>query len=479
MIPPYVPVWCKSNFSFLEGASHPHELVETAHRLGIPALALTDRDGIYGIVRAHVRARELGVQLIIGSQITIEDGSEILLLASNRCGYGQLCRLITRGRLRSPKGQCSVSWREIYEHAADLLALWGGDGSLIAGEAEPDAVGQGLREAFGDRLYAMVARHRRADEIRSEARLRERAARFRIPTVAAVEVLYHTPARRQLQDTLTCIRHGIALPAAGGRTRPNAEHSLLAPHGFASLFADDPGSAMRTEEIASRTDFRLDELRYRYPSERLPDGKTSFEWLAQLTLEGARNRYPGGTPPRVKESIDKELALIDELDYCGYFLTMYEIIRYCRANRILCQGRGSAANSAVCYCLGVTAVDPSRIDLLFERFLSRERAEPPDIDLDIMHERREEVIQHVYAKYGRSHAAMVANVIRYLPQRGCFTASSRPGAARCPGTRLLPPLGPDPGDPELPSPPLDPSGRLPPRPPAGPRPGADRERRHG
>jgi error-prone DNA polymerase len=276
-----------------------------------------------------------------------------------------------------------------------------------------DAIDPGtLREAFGDRLYALAARHRRAEEGEAEARLRERAARFGLPVVAANEVLYHTPARRPLQDVLTCIRHGVALHEAGRRLRPNAEHALLTPHAFGGLFHDDPGAVARADEVAARCTFSLAELRYRYPLEKLPDGTSASAWLRQLTFDGARRRY-GEVPADVAAQLDKELVLIDELDYGGYFLTMWEIVEFCRRSNILCQGRGSAANSAVCYCLGVTAVDPVRMGLLFERFLSRERAEPPDIDLDIEHERREEVIQHVYAKYGREHAAMVANVISY------------------------------------------------------------------
>jgi error-prone DNA polymerase len=377
----FAPLWCKSNFSFLEGASHPGELVERAHRLGIESLALTDRDGVYGIVRAHVRARELGVHLIVGSQVSIDGGERVLLLAQDRVGYANLCRLLTKGRMRCPKGESRVFEEEVYEHAGGLLALWGGGG-------EPAE----LKEAFGDRLYAVLARHRQADEVSKEAQLRENGP---------------------LQDVLTCIRHGVTLPTAGRRTKPNAQHGLLAPHALGELFEDDPASVERTLEIAERCTFTLDEIRYRYPSERLPDGKTSSEWLKELTFLGAKERYPDGVPKRVRDLIQKELTLIDELDYCGYFLTMWEIVRFCREKGILCQGRGSAANSAVCFCLKVTAVDPARIDLLFERFISKERAEPPDIDLDIMHERREEVIQHIYLKYGRSRAAMVANVIRY------------------------------------------------------------------
>ncbi|MCY4660856.1 MAG: error-prone DNA polymerase [Acidobacteria bacterium] len=449
----YVPLRCRSHFSFLDGASRPDELVEQAHALGIEALALTDRDGVYGMVRAHVKAKELGVRLIVGAEVTVWDAaaeaggaadgavdaidaagggavdaarvragatvdaatptSTCVLLAADRTGYANLCRLITAGRLRRPKGESRVTWPEVCERAAGLVALWGGERSLLVRDAEPRAVAGPLREAFGDRLYAMVTRHRRAEEVRQEACLRRHAERAGLPLVAATEVLYHSPARRDLQDVLTCIRHGVTLAAAGRLTRPNAEHDLKAPQALAGLYADEPVLVERTREVASRCTFSLSEIRYRYPAERLPDGRTSSAWLRELTLRGARERFRAGVPPAIREQIDRELALIDELDYGGYFLTMWEIVRYCRQEGILCQGRGSAANSVVCYCLGITAVDPTRVDLLFERFLSRERHEPPDIDLDIMHDRREEVIQHVYRKYGRDRAAMVANVVRY------------------------------------------------------------------
>ena len=419
---PYVPLWCRSNFSFLDGASHPDELIERAHALGIEALALTDRDGVHGVVRAHVKAKELGVRLIVGAEVTVGPAaaggagppSACVLLAANRTGYANLCRLITAGRLRRPKGESRVTWPEVCERAEGLVALWGGDRSLLVRDADPGAAAGALREAFGDRLYALAARHRRAGEARREARLRRRAESAGLPLVAATEVLYHTPERRDLQDVLTCIRHGVTLAAAGRRIRPNAEHDLKSPRRMARLFADDPALVERTREVAARCAFSLSEIRYRYPAERLPEGRTSSGWLRELTLRGARERFgAAGAPPDVRERIDRELALIDDLDYGGYFLTMWEIVRFCRQEGILCQGRGSAANSVVCYCLGITAVDPTRVDLLFERFLSRERREPPDIDLDVMHTRREEVIQHVYRRYGRGRAAMVANVVRY------------------------------------------------------------------
>jgi error-prone DNA polymerase len=413
----YVPLWCKTNHSFLEGASHPEELVEAAQALGLPALAVTDRDGVHGLVRAHVTARQLGVPLIAGAQASLDDGTQIVLLAQDRGGYANLCRLLTAGRRRSAKGECAVSWAEVCAHAPGLLALWGGGAaegrSALTAPAAPDAIAGDLRDAFGDRLYALLARHRWAEEVQAEATLRERAARYGLPLVAATEVLYHTPARRPLQDVLTCIRHGVTLEGAGRRLRPNAGHALRAPAAMARLFADEPGALARTAEVAARCSFGLEQIRYRYPSERLPSGLTSAQWLRRLAREGAAGRYPQGVPADVRAQIEKELDLIEELDYPGYFLTMWEIVQFCRRSGILCQGRGSAANSAVCYALGITAIDPARMNLLFERFLSRERADPPDIDLDIEHNRREEAIQFVYDTYGRSHAAMVANVIRY------------------------------------------------------------------
>jgi error-prone DNA polymerase len=399
---PYVPLFCKTNGSFLEGASHPEELVEEAHRLGLRSLAVTDRDGVYGIVRAHLKALELGVHLIIGSQVTADDGATLVLLAGSHEGYRNLCRLVTRGRLRSEKGTSRISWQEVAEHQEGLLALWIGEGPLAL-----------LKEAFGERLYALATRHRRDLDVPHEKRLREKAGRYDVPVVAGLEVLYHHRERRDLQDVLTAIRNGTTVRTAGRLLKPNAEYALKTGIAFRDLYADDPGAVERTLSVAERCEFSLKDVRYRYPAERLPEGSTTSAWLEQLTFEGARWRYGGEVSDGMRRQLRKELDLIQDLDYGGYFLTMYEIVQYCRRNEILCQGRGSAANSAVCYCLGITAVDPVRMGLLFERFLSKDRAEPPDIDLDIMHQRREEVIQFVYEKYGRDRAAMVANVIRY------------------------------------------------------------------
>ena len=426
--PPYVPLWCKSNFSFLEGASHPEELVQHCRKLDIPALVLADRDGVHGVVRAHVETAngettsDRTPRLIVGSQITVADDPDdpsdrkatLLLLAQSRAGYANLCQLISTGRLRCPKGECRIGWQEVADRADGLIALWEGRHLLAAEDEELWRRRTAwLGEAFRSRLYGLVTRHRLPDDARIERRLTSLCSGLALPLAAATEVLYHHRGRRPLQDVVTCIRHRTTLNGAGTLLRPNGEHDLKSPQAFARLFADRPELVGATREIADRCPFSLADLRYRYPSERLPAGHTSAEWLRSLTFAGARTRYGGQVPQEVAAQLDTELAVIEELDYCGYFLTMHEIISFCRDQGILCQGRGSAANSAVCYCLGITAIDPVRMRLLFERFLSRERAEPPDIDLDIGHRRREEVIQFVYRKYGREHAAMVANVIRY------------------------------------------------------------------
>jgi error-prone DNA polymerase len=314
----YVPLWCKSNFSFLEGASHPDELIEEAYRLGLPALAVTDRDGSYGIVRAHVKARELGLKLIVGSQITLEDESVIILLAQDRRGYANLCRILTAGRLRSEKGESVITWDEICRHGNGLIALWGGDQSLVVHEVEPNEVAGNLRDAFGDKLYGMVTRHQLEDEVVQEARLRERAKRYGFQLAAANEVLYHAYVRRPLQDVLTAIRYGIPLAFCGLKLKPSAEYVLQSPYMFARLFSDDPASVMRTQEIADRCKFSLTEIRYRYPAEHMPDGTTSTEWLRQLTFEGAHQRCGRDIPADVADQLEKELKIIEALDYPGY-----------------------------------------------------------------------------------------------------------------------------------------------------------------
>jgi len=401
----YVPLWVKTNHSFLEGASFPEELVERAHELGLPAIAITDRDGVYGLVRAHMRAKDLGVRIITGAQLTLDvDGyaHHVIALAKTRRGYADLCRALSRGHTRCEKGQSLVHASDL-EEARDLFFLC----------TTPESLRVLHRSHRPSSLFALCARHFRDHERPLERALRDVARELDVGVVGANEVLYHEKIRRPLQDVLACIRGGKVLSEAGHTIRGNAEHDLKGAKQMARVFDDNPDCLRLTLDIAEQCSFSLDDIRYRYPEEKLPSGRTEQSWLRELTFQGARNRYGGDVPSDVRSQIERELTIIRSLDYGGYFLTMYEIVQYCRESHILCQGRGSAANSAVCFCLGITAIDPVRMDLLFERFLSVERAEPPDIDLDIEHDRREEVIQHVYEKYGRRRAAMVANIIRY------------------------------------------------------------------
>jgi error-prone DNA polymerase len=452
----FVPLWVKSNGSFLEGASQPEELVARAHELGLPAIALTDRNGFYGSVRAHMKHAELAKlahgacrsnqegrsdvsvpRAILGAEVTVLDVANdtrvvdntgalpgtrrVVLLAENRVGYGRITRLLTRGHARAEtKGAARVTWDDVRTLASeDVVALAPDASSLFA-----------LADSHRGRLYAMLTRHLESGDDARERLLREAAAHASIPTIAQREVLYHDRSRQPLQDVLTCVRHGVTLSTAGTLLRPNAEHDLPDLRTMLSLFRDDPVSVHRSGEVADRCRFHLGLLRYRYPAEKVPHGQSEKGWLRELTFEGARVRYPRGIPDDCLEQIEKELALIEELDYGGYFLTMWDVVRFCREANILCQGRGSAANSIVCYCLGITAIDPVRMDLLFERFLSRERAEPPDIDVDIEHDRREEVIQYVYERWGRGYTK--ENIPEVPLTWGALRRGSEapPGAAR-------------------------------------------------
>ncbi|MEM7137074.1 MAG: error-prone DNA polymerase [Myxococcota bacterium] len=401
----YVPLWVKTNHSFLEGASFPEELVDRAHALGFPAVAITDRDGVYGLVRAHMRAKDLGIRVIAGAQLALDinDVSHpVVALAKSQIGYAGLCRALSLGHARCDKGEAKVLISDL-EEVRDVFFL----------STTPQAL-RSLHEKHGPAAsMALCTRHLRDHERPKERLLRQEAKALGADVVGGNEVLYHERSRRPLQDILSCIRGGKVLCQAGHTIRANAEHHLKDEADMAFLFADDPACLRRTLHLAEQCQFSLDDIRYRYPDERLPNGQTEQSWLQELTYQGARNRYGGMIPSDVHVQLERELTIIQKLDYGGYFLTMHEIVQFCREQHILCQGRGSAANSAVCFCLGITAIDPVRMDLLFERFLSIERAEPPDIDLDIEHDRREEVIQHVYEKYGRRHAAMVANIIRY------------------------------------------------------------------
>jgi error-prone DNA polymerase len=412
----YAELHVTSNFSFLRGASHPEELVAAAAALGHRAIAITDRNTLAGVVRAHAVARLAEIRFVVGARLDLDDAPSLLCFPTDRAAYGRLSRLLTTGRRRAPKGECRIGLADVLAHGDGqiLVALppeeMTGDKAQAAAFA---AAAETLGTEFGGRLYLAAHKLYRGGDDRRLKALAAFAAERRIPLVAVGDVHAHLAARRPLQDVLTCIREGCTLPTAGFRLHANAERHLKPPDEMARLFRAYPEAIAASVEIAERCRFSLDELRYEYPVDPVPDGRTPQEELVRLTWEGAARAFPDGLGDKLTAQLEHELALIESLDFAPYFLTVFDIVRFARGRGILCQGRGSAANSAVCFCLGITAVDPSRIDLLFERFVSAERNEPPDIDVDFEHERREEVIQYVYAKYGRDRAGMTATVIRY------------------------------------------------------------------
>jgi len=433
----YAELHCLSNFSFLRGASRPEELVERAAKLGYAALALTDECSVAGVVRAHVAAREHDVKLIVGAEFRLEDGLRCVLLARDRAGYGRLCRLITRGRRAAKKGEYRLCRRDFEEITAGDRG-WGlgvSDAAGVASEfrlspnpypltpllclwlpaTQPDAAAaRWLTTLFPGQLWIAVELLTTGRDRRRLEQLQSLGRELELPLVAAGDVHMHSRGRRALQDVLTATRIGTTVEQAGLALFPNGERHLRPIPRIAELHP--PELLAAAVEIASRCTFSLDELRYEYPREIVPEGYTPAAWLRRLTEEGASHRWPEGVPAPTRLAIEHELTLIAELEYEPYFLTVHDIVRFARSRHILCQGRGSAANSAVCFCLGITEVDPARMSLLFERFISRERNEPPDIDVDFEHERREEVIQYIYAKYGRERAALTATVISYRPR---------------------------------------------------------------
>ena len=490
---PYFELHCKSNFSFLRGASHADELAARAVQLQYAGLAVTDRNTLAGVVRAHAAAKESGLKLIVGAELVPVDAPPVVVWVTDRAAYGRLSRLITVGRRRAEKGECQLTLDDIAAHAEGLLAgvvphaeqgescglhatsriqhppsnivhptscilhpsglerfsdgrsdLARQDPPLppltkkgkhaavrysdmknsletdaaVTASAAPEATQHfaSYREIFGDRAYLLAELHRGADDRRRLAELVELSGRSELPLVAAGDVHYHVAARMALHDVLTAIRHGTTVDQCGSWRFANAERHLRELDEITKLFAEVPDAVSRTGEIGRQCRFSLDELRYEYPEELAPRGQTPMEYLARLTWQGAHQRWPQGVPDKVRRQLKHELQLIEELRYEAYFLTVWDLVRFARDRDILCQGRGSAANSAVCYCLGVTAVDPDQTDLLFERFVSRERDEAPDIDVDFEHERREEVLQYLYEKYGRERAGMTAEVIRYRPR---------------------------------------------------------------
>ncbi|HTT04303.1 MAG TPA: error-prone DNA polymerase [Steroidobacteraceae bacterium] len=431
----YAELHALSNFSFLRGASHPAELVQQASTLGYRALALTDECSLAGVVRAHEALQDLPeaerqrLRLIIGAQFRTSCGMTLVLLAPSQRAYAQICQLITLGRRRSPKGEYRLMRADFESGLCECLALW----ALPDQPGQPGAIetemqqARWLRDFFPGRGWLAVELHRGAHDAERLVRAQALGQALELPLVAAGDVHMHVRERRALQDVLTAIRHGCTIDTVGWRLHPNGERHLRALTELAQLYP--PGLLSESVAIAERCSFSLAQLRYEYPAELVPPGLTASEHLRALTETGAARRWPGGIPSAVRELLGRELALIAELGYEHFFLTVEDVVRYAREHRILCQGRGSAANSAVCFALGITDVDPARMSLLFERFISRERNEPPDIDVDFEHERREEVMQYIYRKYGRERAALAATVICYRTRSAIRDVARALGAA--------------------------------------------------
>jgi len=444
-LPPYVELHCVSNFSFLRGASHPEELAEHAHAQGYAGLALTDECSLAGVVRAHLQAKALGLPLLIGAEFSLQGlgqtidlrsaafdsrhpAARMVLIARNREGYGQLSELITRSRMRETKGRYRLSPEDFQNGLSGCLGLLlPSPGFGLAADAAPSgtpdpetalelllAQACWLREHLAGPLWIAVQLLSRGHDMALLARLRLASIRSGLPLVAAGDVHAHRRSRRSLQDVLTATRLRRPVHELGFTLAANAEQHLRSRLRLAQLYPAD--LLEETLEVASHCHFSLDSLRYEYPEEIVPPGHDASSWLRTLTLEGATSRYPQGLPEAVRQQLDYEFALISELHYEPYFLTVADIVQFARGRGILCQGRGSAANSAVCYCLGITEVDPARGNLLFERFISRERNEPPDIDVDFEHHRREEVIQYLYTRYGRDRTALAAAVSTWRPR---------------------------------------------------------------
>jgi error-prone DNA polymerase len=486
----YVELHCKSNFSFLEGASHADELFQRAQELGYSGLAITDRNTLAGLVRAHTAAKDSNVRLIVGCELHPVDGPPLVVWPSDRTAYGRLCRLLSRGRLRREKGSCELRWQDIADLNKGLIAgmllrqpvvdelppadmqffadeqsfPWESKDDIISAstiqpqtELQPTGNLQAaakahplrpfdpdhfhgpssrqfqfpatdfdarddhawlawlaiFRELFGDRAYLMAELHRGVDDRAKIERFDKLSQRAHVPMVASGDVFYHVSERALLHDCLLATRFNSTIEQVRTERLSNAQQHLRSLASIAKMYRQFPEAIDRTNEIAVRCQFGLDQLRYEYPVELAPDGQTPIDFLKRITWEGAKKRYASGVPARIIGMLRHELNLIAELKYEAYFLTVWDLVRFARQRGILCQGRGSAANSVVCYCLGVTSVDPNRLDLLFERFISRERNEAPDIDVDFEHQRREEVLQYIYEKYGRHRAGMTATVITY------------------------------------------------------------------
>ena len=416
----YTELQVTTNFSFLRGASHPEEFVEQAASFGYKEIGITDRNSLAGIVRAYVAAKSMDIRLLSGCRIDLLDGLSLLVFPTNQYGYSQLSGLLTIGNLRAEKGECHLYKADVYHQLKDVSLIAVAPDTLnTVFDFDPSFEKQldQYHEVFGRRLYLAITRRYMGDDAKQMFRLSRLSGRMNIPLVATNDAYYHNPVRRQLQDILTCIREKCTIQTAGYRLHQNAERHLKNEGEMGRLFRQYPQAIRNTKEIAESCQFNLNMLKYEYPEELTTNGRTTQQELTMLAWKGAYNRYGDNIPQKARTAILHELGFIEEMNYAAYFLTVYDIVRYAREQNILCQGRGSAANSTICYCLGITSVDPAKFDLLFERFISSARNEPPDIDVDFEHERREEVIQYIYRKYGRDHAAIVATVTQER-QRG-------------------------------------------------------------
>jgi len=409
----YTELQVTTNFSFLRGASHPEEFIEQATKLGYKAIAITDHNSLAGIVRAHAAAKKAGIRIIVGCRLDLMDGVSLLAYPTNKSAYSQICNLLTIGNRRAEKGDCHLYKKDIYQYSGDIKFIVVPPGELNNLFEFDDSFTVSLKEyhnALGNNLYIAASRKYNGDDNKYLFRLSQLSIALNIPLVATNDVHYHEPGRRQLQDIVTCVREKCTIYNAGYHLHPNAERFLKPHEEMLRLFRQYPDAIHRTKEIADACTFSLDELQYEYPEEITTAGRTPQEELAFLAWKGAKERYGKIIPDKTIAAINYELKFIAEMNYAAYFLTVNDIVRYARSQQILCQGRGSAANSTVCYCLGITSIDPVKFDLLFERFISSARNEPPDIDVDFEHERREEVIQYIYNKYGRDRAAIIATV---------------------------------------------------------------------
>ncbi len=420
----YAELQVTTNYSFLRGASYPQELVKQAKALGLSAIAITDRNSLAGVVKAYAGALELKeetgstIKFITGCRLDLVCGRSLLCYPRNRAAYGRLVRLLTIGKLRAKKGQCHLAYEDVAEYGEGQVFIALAD-AQYGGSPDQDLRRflARLRGDFRGQAYLALTRRFRPHETQRLEQLAELARDVRMPTVATNDVLYHIPARRILQDVVTCIRLGKTVDTLGHDREWSTDRFLKEPQEMSRLFARYPEAVERTVDIAERCTFSLDQISYQYPDEKLIPGLTAQEALEKLTREGAAERYPQGVPRKIEHQIAHEMGIIGRLNYAAYFLTVWRIVRAAREKGILCQGRGSAANSAVCYCLGITPIDPNEQELLFERFISEQRKEPPDIDVDFEHERREEIIQWIYDDYTRDRAAMTATVIHYRSRR--------------------------------------------------------------